>query len=104
MAKKAETKLKESVLSALHSLPNAWVTKIQQVSIRGTPDIIGCINGYFIAIELKTDSGELDPLQEFVLNQIAESGGVGLVVTPKNWRATFTKLRAISEGREPDFH
>lgn len=102
--KKSETKLKESVLSALHTLPNTWVTKIQQVAIRGTPDIIGCINGYFVAIELKTAKGELDPLQEYVLKQISEAGGIGFVVTPNNWRSTFDALRRISEGKEPDIH
>lgn len=106
MAKKKETKLKEQVLSALHSLPDTWCTKIQQVAIRGTPDILACIAGKFVAIELKSSPDEEpDALQEYTLKQIAEAGGIGIVVNPVNWSATFDALMDLAHnGQFPEIH
>jgi hypothetical protein len=77
-----ETKLKVKILQWLHQLPLTWAVKIQQVAIRGTPDILACVNGRFIAIELKSEKGKLDPLQKRTLEKIAGSGGISFVVYP----------------------
>lgn len=84
----------------LEALPNCWVEKIQQVSIRGTPDFLMCLSGVFVAIELKTDEGDLEPLQEFKLEKISRCGGVALVVTPSNWEETYEFLHQIAEEGE----
>lgn len=86
MAKKAETKLKEQVFKKLKK-EKIWIEKIQQQSIRGTPDVIGCIQchlcsrGLFVAMELKDEeNNDPDPLQEYKLEQIKKLGGISLVV------------------------
>lgn len=97
MAKKPETLFKERVLDDLKTLGNTWFVKVQMVAVRGIPDIILCINGNFIAIELKDVNGKLDPLQEWNLNSIARAKGVGIVSTQKNWKNTFDLLKDLSE-------
>lgn len=93
MPRKSETKFKEKIKPLLEKLPNTWVEKIQQVSIRGTPDFILCVNGKFIALELKKDKYEkADPLQEYKLNKIIDSGGIGIVVCPENWEEIYKFL------------
>lgn len=105
MAKKPETKFKEKVRSALETLPNTWCEKIQQVAIRGTPDFLCCVNGSFVALELKKDDKqELDALQKYKLAQIENAGGLGLKITPENWLEVFDNLRRMAVGDEPDFH
>lgn len=63
-----------------------WSVKVQQVAISGTPDILACINGRFVALELKRSKGAvISELQKHVLKKINDAGGLGLVVYPENW-------------------
>jgi len=48
----------------------------------GVPDIIACVNGYFIAVELKTETGRVSKLQEFNLENIWRAGGASMVLRP----------------------
>jgi hypothetical protein len=81
-----ETAFKQKVISYLRTLSECWFVKIQQVSIRGTPDIICCLNGYFIAMELKSSlSAEISALQLHNLRQITNAGGISLVCSPETW-------------------
>ena len=51
----------------------------------GVPDIIACVNGYFVAIEVKSNRGKVSKLQEYTLRTIRRSKGYSVVVFPKNW-------------------
>jgi hypothetical protein len=98
MAKQPETTLKEKVLADLRQLPHTYAVKIQQVAIRGTPDILACIQGYFVALELKRDGKQKpDPLQLHELGKIEKAHGITLVVCPQNWPETLKKLDYIAE-------
>lgn len=89
MAKKPETRFKEKVLKDLRALPKCWAEKIQQVGKRGTPDILVCLNGSFIALELKKDAKECaDSLQRHKLKAIELAGGTSVVACPETWRDT----------------
>lgn len=96
MAKKEETKFKEKVLPQLKKL--GYFVKIQQASIAGTPDIIGTINGIFIALELKTNEGKASQLQELNLLKILKAGGVALEVSPNNWALTYAYLLSLKRN------
>lgn len=45
----------------------------------GVPDIIACINGRFIGIEVKRENGVLSEVQKIHLQQIKNAGGIGIV-------------------------
>jgi len=47
---------------------------------QGCPDDLLCWQGVFIAIEIKSDEGELQALQKLHLKLITEAGGVAAVV------------------------
>lgn len=82
-----ERKFRSSkVLPLLKSLPNTFILPIQQSSFRGSPDFVLCIKGRFVALELKR-SAKYKPrkLQEYILNKVATSFGLALVVSPDNW-------------------
>ena len=94
-----ETVFKEKILPLIRKLPNTWAVKIQQRSIRGTPDIIICVSGMFVALELKKSQKEKpDPLQDHNLLQINKAGGLGLKVYPENWPEVHIALIALSKG------
>ena len=98
MAQKAETKFKEVFLRALALIPNVWCEKIQQVGKRGTPDILACVGGRFVAIELKKDAkSKPDKLQQHKLKKITGAGGVSFVASPEN-SETVIGMIAIMAG------
>lgn len=98
MAKKPETLFKERIRPRLKALPNSWWEKIQQVTIRGTPDILGCVSGVFVALELKMDEkAPIEPLQIHKLKRIEKAGGIALVVYPENWDEVYMQLQLLAE-------
>jgi Holliday junction resolvase len=48
-------------------------------SAKGVSDIIGIYKGRFLAIEVKTERGQLSDHQEIFLNTINHEGGIGFV-------------------------
>jgi len=96
--KQPETIFKEKVQNDLDTLDYCWHEKIQQVCKRGTPDILACIGGTFIALELKKDEKEeAKPLQKLKLRKIKKAGGLDYVAHPKNWPEIFQFLKYLSE-------
>lgn len=65
-------------------------------STNGTPDILACVNGYFLGIEVKAQNGKFDPegLQAVKLRDIRNAGGFSYVVYPSGWE----RLKAIIDG------
>lgn len=63
-------------------------------STSGTPDILACVNGHFVAIEVKAQTGKPSELQMAKIRQIRECGGFGYVVYPSGW----DRLKAIIDG------
>ena len=56
----------------------------------GIPDIIGCVQGRFIAIEVKIDGNKPTPLQVYYIGKIQECGGFSETVTYNNKKKTYT--------------
>ena len=51
----------------------------------GIPDLISCVNGYFVAIEVKAENGKPSELQLWNRDQIRKSGGIAIIVYPSQW-------------------
>ena len=67
------------ILDYLNSLPGGKAINIHGsvFSERGTPDIIGCINGRMVAFECKRDDAEdLEAIQKWRLSEWIVSGAV----------------------------
>jgi hypothetical protein len=103
MAQKPETIFKERVLKDLRALPSTYAVKIQQQAIRGTPDILACVNGWFVAIELKKDDkAKTDKRQDYELKKIDEAGGMALVAHPLNWPGMLARIKRLAVLSPPD--
>jgi hypothetical protein len=102
MAQKPETLFKNRIRPLLTGLPKCYVEKIQQVAIHGTPDFLMCVNGSFVALELKRDAkAPVDALQIYNLRIIRSAGGIGLLVWPEIWLQVYGLLRSLAKG-EPN--
>lgn len=96
---KPETKFRAIVQRKLDALPNSWFESVQQRAIQGTPDILGCVQGQFVALELKSADGLVSKLQELKLKRIGAAGGHAFVVYPHNLDNTMIYLDALANGQ-----
>lgn len=87
MGKTPEGKFQEEVIKYLKSLPNCWYCKVWGGGYQrsGIPDILACINGLFIALELKREGGKPTPLQVYNIDKIKQSGGIGYILQPSQF-------------------
>jgi hypothetical protein len=96
VAKKPETKFKEKAVRMLNTIPKSYWFKTQQKSLRGIPDLIGIIDGTFVALELKAygkgKKSQPSPLQRKVMMDMVRAGGLVYVINPKNFDFIFQKL------------
>ena len=51
----------------------------------GVPDIIACVNGHFVAVEVKAENGKPSELQLYHLEQIRKSCGHSFLLYPKDF-------------------
>ena len=104
MSKKPETIFKERILPQLRALPKTYVMKTQEVSKRGILDVVMCVNGIFVALELKKDMKEdPDPLQRWNMQSIGAAGGIAILAYPENWETVFEIVSEIAHrGDVPD--
>ena len=51
----------------------------------GIPDILACVKGLFVGIEVKTDKGVVSEVQKYQGREIEKSGGKWFVVRPSNF-------------------
>lgn len=61
-----------------------WYVKYFEngVTKAGVPDIIACVNGWFIGIEIKASKGKPSEIQKYQQKQIRKSNGVSLILYP----------------------
>lgn len=93
MAMTPEAKVKKVVVQQLKDMGAYFFYPVTGGYGRsGVPDIIGCYNGIFFGIECKAGKNKPTPLQEKNLDDIAESGGLAMVVNEDNMRTVREAL------------
>lgn len=63
----------------------------------GVPDILACLNGRFVAIEVKATKGRPSELQLYNLRKIDACGGYAILAYPDDFEALETLLRTGDE-------
>jgi Holliday junction resolvase len=74
-----EQDVQKKIINYLESL-GAWTVKTISTNKRGTPDVLACLNGRFIAIEVKAKGkmSTVTPIQKYQLDLIDKSGGIAI--------------------------
>jgi hypothetical protein len=71
-----ETELKKKVLSMIkREFPKVWCYKTADRFAAGIPDLLLCVNGHLVGIELKRPGGKPRPLQLQIIEKIRAAGG-----------------------------
>lgn len=76
-----------------------WYVKIWGGGFQksGIPDIIACINGVFVAMEIKKEKGVEADIQRINIQRINESGGIGVFLYPSGFEAFKELVNEILE-------
>ena len=61
----------------------------------GTPDILACVNGQFVAVEVKAENGKPSELQLHHIEQIRKAGGVAYILYPKDFEEFKTQMTLL---------
>lgn len=83
----AEKNFENRIKKYLHD-NGAWFLKYwagAAYTKSGIPDILACVNGYFVAIEVKAPNGKPSELQLYNLREIEKAGGYAFLLYPKDW-------------------
>lgn len=90
------------LLKVVKTMPDTWYTRVEQKSIRGTPDIIGaskcpdCKYARAWMIEAKTDEGKPTPLQLETIKQLVKVGVLAVIAhLPSQLKETLESLRRL---------
>lgn len=75
----SEKEIQNKIIQYLNKI-GAYTIKTISTNRNGCPDVICCLNGKFIALEVKTNNGVVSKLQEYHQEQIKKSGGIAAVV------------------------
>lgn len=100
VAQKPETRFKIRILPVLRRIDLLYVEKIQQKSIRGTLDLILCVNGWYVVLELKV-YGDLDPMQKRNMVRIRNANGYAIETTPENFPGVQKFLKILAKISHP---
>ncbi len=87
-----ETTLKNKVSAYLKTVPALWFFKVHGSWFQkmGIPDMIGCWQGRFFALELKIEGNLPTPIQSHTIQKIKEAGGiVGVCYTLEDVKKLF---------------
>ena len=79
----------------------AWFVKFfaNAYTSSGIPDILCCINGRFVGIEVKQETGKPSLLQQVHLKRIGEAGGIGILAYPSGYEKLKDLIDNLSEDK-----
>lgn len=87
------------MVKKLKKLKSTWFVKVSDRVKSGIPDIILCVKGAFVVLELKrSKSHPATPLQRHTMQEIYEAGGSTWLVYPENWDIVFEELKEKAGG------
>lgn len=74
-----------------------WYTKIWGGGFQksGIPDLLACVNGIMVAIEIKGSRGTPSELQKLNISRINKSGGIGLFLYPEGFEQFKELLKGV---------
>ena len=78
----AERDIVAAIMRLLKKTPRCfcWKEHGGMYGTAGIPDIIACVDGQFVAFEVKTETGRLTKLQKVTLGRIRDAGGRAYMV------------------------
>lgn len=99
-----ESQFQSRVISFLKQYPeHIWFVKVWGGGYQksGIPDILCCINGKFMAIELKSLNGKPTVLQKRNIELINKTGGLGIILYPDGFDDFKKLIKELIDCKPP---
>lgn len=101
----AQEKTFENKVKKFLEANGAWYVKFfaNSYTKSGIPDILACVNGYFVGIEVKAQNGKPSELQLYNVRKIREAGGFAIILYPSGFnefKQFILDLKADTFNRE----
>lgn len=102
MIRIAEEKNFENKIKKYLKDNNCWCVKFFANSFtkKGIPDILACVNGYFVGIEVKASRGTPSELQKYNIAKINESMGIAILLYPKQYGKFVNLIHHLLNSEE----
>lgn|SRR5574344_194178 len=96
----AKEKLFENKIKRWLDNHNCWYVKFfaNAFTKAGVPDLLCCVNGKFVAIEVKADNGHPSELQLYHKSMIEKSHGYCIIAYPKDYDKLIKDMEDILNG------
>lgn len=100
MKRPTEKVFQDRALRKLKSLRGSWWVKVMEAE-GGTPDVLGCVQGNFVAIEFKRDkTSRATKLQLWTHDVIRDrADGVVYIAHPDNWDEIFEEIKIMARAK-----
>lgn len=98
----AQEKLFENKIKTFLKEEGVWFIKYwagSKFTKDGVPDILACVNGYFVAIEVKAKNGKPSELQLYNVRKIREAGGIAIVLYPNQFEEFKAYIRKLNVNK-----
>ena len=64
----------------------------------GVPDILACVEGHFVGLELKASKGKATEIQLHTLKEIDKAGGIAILLYPQDFDS-FKEMVSIMQEK-----
>ena len=83
----AEEKTFENKVKKFLAEEGTWFVKTWSNGVQrsGIPDILACVNGFFVGVEVKASNGKPSELQIYNLRKIRKYGGYAVLLYPDDF-------------------
>lgn len=79
-----EQDIQSQIIHLIQSKYSGYVVNVVKASKSGVPDLLACIQGRLVAVEVKVPGKAPRPLQQHNLDMIIASGGIAMSATSKS--------------------
>lgn len=97
--KRFENKIKKFLKDRGH-----WYVKFfaNSYTRAGVPDLLACVNGQFVGIEIKAQNGKPSELQIHAVEEIRKADGYAFIIYPSAWEAFKNFILSLEVGQVED--
>lgn len=83
---------------------NCWYVKYfaNGYTKKGIPDLLCCVNGFFLAIEVKAEKGVASDLQKWHVEKIRFAGGLSFILKPSQFENFKELVKALKNEKRQD--
>ena len=81
---------------------NGYVVKFNASAISkiGVPDLLACINGKFVGLEVKKENGKPSEIQLWNIKKKKKSGGIAMVVKPSDYENIEKLIKKLGDDND----